>query len=72
LRGNVGYRRDFARAAQVAETPEAFFRLGTAFEMKGEAQRAADAYKAALQLAPGFTEAKTRLDALRTAKETSQ
>lgn len=67
-----GAIRDFARAAQVAETPEAFFRLGTAFEMKGEAQRAADAYKAALQLAPGFTEAKTRLDALRTAKETSQ
>jgi tetratricopeptide (TPR) repeat protein len=67
-----GAIRDFARAAQIAETPEAFFRLGNAFEMKGEAQRAAEAYKAALQLAPGFAEAKARLDALRASKEPPQ
>jgi tetratricopeptide (TPR) repeat protein len=64
--------RDFARAAQISETPEVIFRLGYAFEMKGEAQRAADAYKAALQLAPEFGEAKARLDALRAGKGTPQ
>jgi tetratricopeptide (TPR) repeat protein len=63
---------DFAHAAQISETPEVFFRLGTAFERKGEAQRAVDAYKAALQLSPGFGEAKARLDALRAGKETPQ
>ena len=67
-----GAIRDFARAAQIAETPEALFRLGTAFEMKGETQRAADAYKAALQLEPGFAEAKARLDGLRVGKESPQ
>jgi protein O-mannosyl-transferase len=61
---------DFAHAAQISETPEVFFRLGTAFELKGEAQRAAEAYQAALQLAPGFGEAKARLEALRGGKET--
>jgi len=64
--------RDFARAAQISETPEAFFRLGNAFEFKGEKQKAAAAYEAALQLAPGFGEAKARLDALRAAKEIPQ
>ena len=64
--------RDFARAAHISETPEVIFRLGYAFEMKGEAQRAADAYKAALQLAPEFGEAKARLDALRAGKGTPQ
>jgi len=64
--------RDFARAAQVSETPEVFFRLGNAFELKGEKQKAVAAYEAALQLAPGFTQAKTRLDALRAAKEIPQ
>ena len=55
---------DFARAAQIAETPEALFLLGNTFERKGEPQRAIDAYKAALQVAPGFGEAKARLDVL--------
>ncbi|HLZ51277.1 MAG TPA: tetratricopeptide repeat protein [Candidatus Acidoferrum sp.] len=60
---------DFAHAARISETPEVFFRLGTAFELKGEARRAAEAYQAALQLAPGFGEAKARLEALRGGKE---
>jgi len=64
--------RDFARAAQISETPEAFFRLGTAFELKGDTQRAADAYKAALQLAPGFAEAKARLNALGAGRESQE
>jgi len=67
-----GAIRDFARAAQISETPQALFLLGNAFEMKGEAPRAAEAYKVALQLAPGFAEARARLDALRTGKETPQ
>jgi len=62
--------RDFARAAQISETPEVFFRLGNAFELKGENQKAVVAYEAALQLAPGFGEANARLDALHAAKET--
>jgi len=64
--------RDFARAAQISETPEVLFRLGNAFELKGEKQKAVAAYLAALQLAPGFTQAKTRLDALGAAKEIPQ
>jgi len=64
--------RDFARAAQISETPEVFFRLGTAFELKGDTQRAADAYKAALQLAPGFAEAKARLNALGAGRESQE
>ena len=64
--------RDFARAAQISGTPEALFLLGNACEMKGESQRAIDAYKAALQVAPGFAEAKARLDALVASRGTSQ
>ena len=63
---------DFARAAQVAATPEALFLLGNTFEKKGGLQRAIDAYKAALQVAPEFGEAKARLDALLASPGTSQ
>jgi len=56
---------DFTKAAQIAPSPLALFRLGQALETKGENQQAANAYAAALQLAPSMAEARARLDALR-------
>jgi protein O-mannosyl-transferase len=56
---------DFSRAAQIAPSPVACFWLGRTLEDKGEMGRAVQAYEAALQLAPGMNEARTRLDALR-------
>jgi Tfp pilus assembly protein PilF len=72
-RGIVEYRqgnldaaaRDLSRAAQLAPSAPADFWLGKVFESKGQAQAAAAAYEAALQLAPGMTEAQQRLNALR-------
>jgi Tfp pilus assembly protein PilF len=56
---------DLSRAAQIAPLAQADFWLGRALEDKGQSQAAASAYAAALQLAPGMTEAQQRLDALR-------
>jgi protein O-mannosyl-transferase len=56
---------DFTKATQIAPSPLALFRLGQALETKGENQQAANAYAAALQLAPSMAEARARLDALR-------
>ena len=56
---------DFTKAAQIAPSPLALFRLGQALETKGENLQAANVYAAALQLAPSMAEARTRLDALR-------
>jgi tetratricopeptide (TPR) repeat protein len=56
---------DLSRAAQIAPLAEADFWLGRALEDKGQSQAAASAYTAALQLAPGMTEAQQRLDGLR-------
>lgn len=55
---------DFARAAQIAPSPTACYWLGRALESKGDYPRATSAYAAALQLAPGMAEARTRLQAL--------
>jgi protein O-mannosyl-transferase len=55
---------DFFRAAQIAPSPVACFWLGRALETKGDLLRAANAYAAALQLAPNFADARSRLDAL--------
>ena len=55
---------DFSRAAQIAPSPNAYFWLGRALEAKGDSQRAAKSYGAALQLAPGMSEARARLEAL--------
>lgn len=60
---------DFAKAASIGPSPLALYRLGQALERKGEVQQATKAYAAALQLAPGMAEAKTRLEALRTKSE---
>lgn len=56
---------DFTKAAQIAPSPLALFRLGQALETKGENLQAANVYAAALQLAPSMAEARARLDALR-------
>lgn len=56
---------DFAQAAQISPSPQAYFWLGRALEAKGDMKSAAGAYVGALRLAPGFAEAKARLDALR-------
>jgi tetratricopeptide (TPR) repeat protein len=57
---------DFTKAAQIAPSPIALYRLGQALESKGDTQQAVKAYAAALQLAPAMAEARARLDALRT------
>ena len=51
-------------AAQIAPSPTACYWLGRALESKGDYRRASSAYAAALQLAPGMAEARTRLQAL--------
>jgi protein O-mannosyl-transferase len=56
---------DFARAAEISPSPMACFWLGQALERKGDYAQAENAYMAALQLDPGMTEARTRLEALR-------
>lgn len=56
---------DFARAAEISPSPVACYWLGQALERKGDYAQAANAYTAALQLAPGLTEARNRLAALR-------
>jgi Tfp pilus assembly protein PilF len=60
---------DFTKAAQIAPSPLALFRLGQALEAKGENRQAANAYAAALQLAPSMAEARARLDFLRAKPE---
>ena len=57
---------DLSRAAQIGPMAQADFWLGRTLEDKGQAQAAASAYAAALQLAPAMTEAQQRLDSLRT------
>jgi Tfp pilus assembly protein PilF len=60
---------DFTKAAQIAPSPLALFRLGQALEAKGENRQAVNAYAAALQFAPSMAEARARLDALRAKPE---
>jgi tetratricopeptide (TPR) repeat protein len=55
---------DFARAASIAPSPIACFWLGRALENLGDKAQAEKAYEAALRLAPGMTEARTRLQSL--------
>jgi protein O-mannosyl-transferase len=58
---------DLTRATQIAPLAAAQFWLGRAVEAKGQVQQAEAAYRAALELSPGMTEAQKRLDALRVA-----
>jgi protein O-mannosyl-transferase len=55
---------DFGRAAEISPSPLACFLLGQALEAKGDYAQAENAYAAALRLAPGMTEARTRLEAV--------
>jgi len=55
---------DLSRAAAIAPLAQAYFWLGRALEDKGQTQAAANAYSAALQLAPGMTEAQQRREDL--------
>jgi tetratricopeptide (TPR) repeat protein len=75
-RGMVEYREekldaavaDLSHAAQIEPSAAANFWLGRAFEDQGQKQAAEAAYAAALQIAPDMTEARQRLDALRSAR----
>lgn len=60
---------DFSKAAQIAPSPLALYWLGRALEAKGETQKAQAAYGAALRLAPGMAEARSRLQALEAGRE---
>jgi protein O-mannosyl-transferase len=55
---------DFSQASQISPSPVAYLWLGRALERKGDYHRAEGAYQAALQLAPGMTDARTQLQAL--------
>jgi protein O-mannosyl-transferase len=57
---------DFSRAIQIAPSPEACYWLGRALEGNGDFPKAANAYAAALRLAPSMSEARARLEALQT------
>lgn len=56
--------QDFVRAAQVAPSPVALYWQGRVLEDKGQRAVAAEAYRAALRLAPDFGDAKLRLENL--------
>ena len=72
-RGSLEYQQhnldaalaDFSRAARIAPLPVAYFWIGRTLEEKGDVQSAVRAYETALQMAPGMTDARMRLDALR-------
>jgi len=57
---------DFLQAYQRSPTPLAAYWVGRCAEAKGDFPRAAHAYQVALQMAPGMTDAQTRLDSLKT------
>ena len=57
---------DFSQAVSRAPSPLSFYWLGRAEEAKGDFVRAKVAYQAALRMAPGMTEARTRLNSLQT------
>lgn len=59
---------DLSSAAKIAPFAPANFWLGRTLEAKGDLKAAADAYEAALQLAPDMTEAQQRLTSLRERK----
>ncbi|OGD18244.1 MAG: hypothetical protein A2Y69_01525 [Candidatus Aminicenantes bacterium RBG_13_59_9] len=56
---------DFEAAVAKRPFPEGYFRLGTAYEKKGNVEKARAAYKKALELQPGHAEATKALAALK-------
>lgn len=63
---------DFARAANLAQSPEAFYFLGIALQRKGDDRGATDAFKVALQIAPQFKDARERLAELQSKVEVTK
>ncbi len=55
---------DFEAAVAKRPFPEGYFRLGTAYEKKGNVEKARAAYKKALELQPGHAEAAKALAAI--------
>jgi protein O-mannosyl-transferase len=60
---------DFTKATQIAPSPIALYWLGQSLERRGQTRQAAEAYAAALKLAPGMSAAKARLEMLRPESE---
>ena len=56
--------QDFTQAAQIAPSPTAFYWRGRVLEEKTQPTAAAEAYRAALKLAPNFGDAQARLGQL--------
>ncbi len=54
--------QDFVRAAQIVPSPVACYWQGRILEEKGQSSDAAEAYRAALKLAPDFGDAAARLE----------
>jgi tetratricopeptide (TPR) repeat protein len=64
--GNLAAARDdISRAVQIAPSPLSLCWLGRVLEDEGELKSAANAYEAALRIAPNMSDARIRLDALR-------
>jgi protein O-mannosyl-transferase len=54
--------QDFARAAQIAPSPLAFYWEGRLLEDKGQMTAAAEAYRSALEVSPDLSDAQARLE----------
>lgn len=61
----VSARDDISRAVQIVPSPLSLFWLGRVLEDEGEPKSAANAYEAALRIAPNMSDAQIRLDELR-------
>lgn len=59
---------DFKRAAEIAPSPLALYWQGRVLEEQGQSSAAAEAYRSALKLAPGFGDARIRLSNIEKAK----
>lgn len=58
-------RADFSRATEIAPSAVSLFWVGRTLEDRGELKAAADAYEAALKLAPSMQDARIHLDRVR-------
>ncbi len=56
---------DFTQASKLQPAAAVYFWLGQAYEEKGDYNRAQNAYVTALRMAPGMSEAQTRLEMVR-------
>lgn len=64
--GNLdGAVQDFEAAVAKRPFAEGYYRLGTAYEKKGDVEKAKAAYKKAMELKPGYAEAAAALAGLK-------